>query len=296
MRTLIIGASGKIGKFFLKSKRKNFYFTYFKRKIKKGIKFNLLKDDIEPIISKYKIKKIVLLSAITEPDYCEKNKVYSNNLNIIKTKEIIDKIIEKNIYLIFISSEFVFSGNKGNYTEKDLPNPINLYGKQKLLIEKYLLSNYKNFAILRIAKTYSDDISDKTLITNYVKEIFSERKVFFVSKKQIFSPLYVHDLIKIIYYFILKKKTGIFHVAGPKTYSRYQILIKILEKINEYNNFNPQIKIINLNQLKLIAKRPLNVGLNIRKLKRHINFDLKNIDYVLKIVLNKYYAKKFKGR
>ena len=95
MNTLIIGASGKIGKFFLKSKKKNFYFTYFKRKIKKGIKFNLLKDDIEPIINKFKIKKIVLLSAITEPDDCERNKINSNNLNVIKTKEIIDKIIKK---------------------------------------------------------------------------------------------------------------------------------------------------------------------------------------------------------
>lgn len=296
MGTLIIGASGKIGKFFLKYKKKNFYFTYFKKKIKNGIKFDLLKDDIEPIINKYRISKIVLLSAITEPDFCEKNKIYSNNLNVIKTKKIIDKIISKKIYLIFISSEFVFSGNKGNYKEKDLPRPINLYGKQKLVIEKYLLNKYKNFSILRIAKTYSDDISDKTLITNYVKEIYSNRKIFFVSKKQIFSPLYVHDLIKIIYYFLSKKKTGIFHVAGPDSYSRYQILNKILKKINRYNYFKPQIKIININQLKLVAKRPLNVSLNIKKLKRNINFNLKNIDYVLKVILNKYYAKEFKAR
>ena len=94
-----------------------------------------------------------------------------------------------NIYLIFISSEFVFSGKIGNYGEKNLPKPINLYGKQKLLIEKYLSNKYKNFSILRIAKTYSDDITDSTLISNYVREILSGKKVFFVSKKQIFSPL-----------------------------------------------------------------------------------------------------------
>ncbi len=296
MNTLIIGASGRIGKFFLRSKKKNFYFTYFKRKIRKGIKFDLLKDDIEPIIEKYKIKKIVFLSAITDPDDCEIDKKYSNYFNVVKTKEIIDKIIKMKIYLIFISSEFVFSGNKGNYEEKNLPKPINLYGKQKLIIEKYLTNNYKNFSILRIAKTYTDDITDKTLISNYVKEIVSKKEIFFVSKKQIFSPLYVKDLIKIIYFFLSKKKTGTFHIGGPNSFSRYQVLTKILKKVNTYNDFNPQIKIINLNKLKLIAKRPLNVSLNIKKLKRNINFDLKNIDFVLKVILKKIYAKKFNTR
>ena len=101
MNTLIIGASGRIGKFFLRSKKKNFYFTYFKRKIRKGIKFNLLKDDIEPIIKKYKIKKIVFLSAITDPDDCEIDKAHSNNLNVIMTKKLINKIINRNIYFIY---------------------------------------------------------------------------------------------------------------------------------------------------------------------------------------------------
>ena len=62
MNTLIIGSSGKIGKFFAKNKKKNFYLTYFKTKIKNGIKFNILKDNLDLVIIKYNIKKIVLLS------------------------------------------------------------------------------------------------------------------------------------------------------------------------------------------------------------------------------------------
>ena len=50
----------------------------------------------------------------------KKIKKNSNKLNVTKTKEIIDKIIKMNIYLIFISSEFVFSGKIGNYGEKKL--------------------------------------------------------------------------------------------------------------------------------------------------------------------------------
>ena len=56
MGTLVIGSSGKIGKFFIKKNYKNYYFTYFKNYISKGIKFNILKDDLSKIIKKKKLK------------------------------------------------------------------------------------------------------------------------------------------------------------------------------------------------------------------------------------------------
>ena len=71
--------------------------------------------------------------------YCIKNKKRSKLLNVTKTKKIISYFIKKNIYFIFFSTEFVFDGNKGDYTELSKTNPINLYGKQKLMIEKLLL-------------------------------------------------------------------------------------------------------------------------------------------------------------
>ena len=76
MNTLIVGSSGKIGKFFIKKKYKNYYFTYFKNPIPKGIKFNLLNDDLSKIIMKKKIRNLVLLAAISDPDECYNNKKY----------------------------------------------------------------------------------------------------------------------------------------------------------------------------------------------------------------------------
>jgi len=298
MNTLIVGSSGKIGKFFFKIKKKNFFFTYFKKKIKNGIKFDLTKDDINLIIDKYNIKKIIFLSAITDPDICAKNKTLSRNVNVNMTKKIIDKIIQRNIYFIFISSEFIYCGKKKNYKENSLAKPVNLYGKQKLIIEKYLTKKYKNFCILRIAKTYSDELEDKTLLTGYIRNILSNKKKFYASKNQIFNPLYVYDLIKIITFFLIKNKKGVFNVGGPKAYSRFEILRIVLNKINEkmIKNFNPAIKDVDLNSLMLIDKRPLNVSFNISKLKKNINFNLTSINTVLDNIIKKNYASKFKKR
>ena len=63
MRTLIIGASGKIGKYFLQKRNKNVLFTYFNNKIRSGIKFDILNDDINKVIKNFKINNVVLLSA-----------------------------------------------------------------------------------------------------------------------------------------------------------------------------------------------------------------------------------------
>ena len=135
MKSLIIGGSGKIGK----SLQYNHAIkTYNKNKIKNGIKFNLIKDDVNLLLEKYKIDRVVLLSAISDPDKCLKKKKYSNLLNVTKTKKLIDILCKKKIYFIFFSSEYIFDGDRGNYNEKSIPKPKNLYGKQKLLIEKYI--------------------------------------------------------------------------------------------------------------------------------------------------------------
>ena len=86
MKTLIIGASGKIGRFIINSSNRNYILTYNKNKISDGIHFDITKDNLSNILKKFSINKIVLLSAISNPDECYINKNHSNMINVIKTK------------------------------------------------------------------------------------------------------------------------------------------------------------------------------------------------------------------
>ena len=86
MNSIVIGASGKIGKYFFNTKKKDLLLTYNKNKIKNGIKFNIFTDKIETLVNKNKISKVVLLSSYSDPDYCIKNKKRSKLLNVTKTK------------------------------------------------------------------------------------------------------------------------------------------------------------------------------------------------------------------
>ena len=298
MNTLIVGSSGKIGIHFLKKKFKNFLYTYNSNKFENGIKFNILKDDINLIIKKHNVSKIILLSAISDPDICFKKKKYSNEINIIKTIKIIKECIKKNIYIIFLSSEFVYDGQKKKYLETNKLFPKNLYGKQKKKVEFFLKKNCKNYCILRIAKTYSDNMNDNTLVTGFLKDYLNRKKVFEASSDQIFNPLYVNDLIKIIFFFQKKKIKGIFNIGGPKSYSRYALIkmfVKTAKKL-KLKNYSPIVKKINLSEISLLEKRPLNVSMNINKLKKLINFKINSIEEIQKKIITQRNASRISRR
>ena len=295
MKTLIVGASSKIGNFFVKEK--NLILTYNKTRIKSGIKFNICKDNINKIINKNKIDKIVLLSAISDPDKCYLNKKLSNKINIKYTKKLIDKIKDKNIYFIFMSSEFVYSGYNKINSENSYTNPINFYGKQKLEIEKYIKKNLIKYSILRIGKTYGDDIFVNGLVSSFLQEILKNKIKFHAAEDQIFNPLFVKDLKKILFFFLKKEICGVFNVGGPKSLSRYKIY-KIIEKKLTEKFSALKIKIIKtkIKNLKFIERRPRNLSMNINKLKKIIKFELTDINKIISKMISKFDVKKFNRR
>ena len=296
MKTLIIGASGKIGKFF-DNKNKNQVLTYNKNKIENGIKFDICKDDISKLIIKNNVNKVVFLGAVSDPDICFSNKRKSENINVKFTKKIIDKLINKNVYLIFLSSEFVFSGQQKKYNENSKISPINLYGKQKAKIEKYIVKKLDNYAILRISKTYGDDLKINGLITSFINEIILDRKVFRAATNQVFNPLFVKDLKKIIFFFLKNKIKGIYNVGGPKAKSRYEIykiIIRLLSQKFILNNI--KIHKEKIENFKFIEKRPKNLSFNINKLKKKIDFQLTDVETVINKIIKKINEKKFNRR
>jgi len=290
MSILVLGATGFIGKYFcVNSKLKNIIKT--SRKKKKGyIKFDLIKNNIEPLIEKYNIKKVIFFSAISNPKKCEENVNYSRLVNVKKSKELLNFLLKKNIYFIFFSSEYVFDGNKKNYKENSFRKTKLIYGQQKILIENFLKKNRnKNFSILRIAKTYGDQIGDNSIFTSIVK-LKKKHNIVYSANDQYFSALYVKDLIKVIDISITKNIKGLFNVCGDENLSRYQYL-KIL--CNELNLNKIKIKKGKLKKLSKNNNLPLNVTMNNSKIKKKLNFKFTTFQsFISKLKKNLHETKK----
>jgi len=283
---LVIGGTGFIGSYYCKysNNRKKIYKT--SSNYKKGyIKFNLLNDTLnfEKIIENNNIRKVVFLSAISNPQKCFENKKLSNHINIIYTKKIIDILIKKKIYFIFFSSEYIFKGQNGGYSEKTKPNPDLLYGKQKNNIEKYLdKKKSKKFAIFRIAKTVGFKKNDGSIFSQFFKEQ-KKNRIIKIASNQIFNPLFIMDLIKVIDFFILNEDKGKFNVCGDFKISRFSLIKNLCKKLKIPNK---RLMKVNIDFFTKYEKYPLNTSMLNNKIKRltKINFTNQSniINYFLK--------------
>ena len=160
MKTIIIGSSGVIGYnlfLYLKKKQKHVIGTYNHTRKVRLKKFNIIKDKINKKIKIFKDDKVIILTAISNPSKVFADSKTSNKINILYTTKLIDDLKKTGCKIIFMSSIEVFDGTKGNYNENSKPNPLNLYGKQKLFVENYLKNNSKNFCILRTSFIVGSD-------------------------------------------------------------------------------------------------------------------------------------------
>jgi len=279
---LIIGASGFIGsnlfKYFEK-KKYEIQGTYFKNKKKNYIFFDVRKNRINSLKFKKKLKYIVIAHSINvNLDDTKKNFKKSYFINVTKTKSIIDYCFNNNIVPVYISSDGVFDGNKGNYKETDRKNPLHSYGKIKNEVEEYILRKKKKYLIIRVSRVFGVNKNDKTILTNYKQKMQTKRKII-CSYDQIFSPIFIDDLSNYLEKLIRNKYFGIFHLSSIKMITHFEIAksIKKFFKIKK-------IKILarKINSLKLIETRPLLTNLSTYKFDSIFNIKYNNLNYYLK--------------
>jgi len=110
--------------------------------------------DVYELITKTKPNIIVHAAAETKVDLCEKQPEYAHKVNVQGTRNIAKACQKAETKLIYISTDYVFNGETGNYIEEDKTNPINTYGLTKLQGERETKNNCKNYLILRTSVNF----------------------------------------------------------------------------------------------------------------------------------------------
>ena len=173
---------------------------------------------------------IINTAAMTQVDTCENDKENCDLINVTVVKwlsEISDKL---NAHLIHLSTDFIFDGEKGNYKETDIPNPLSYYGLSKLKSEEILINSKIDFTILRTILVYGKvfDMSRSNIVL-WVKQMLEEKKEITIVDDQFRAPTYVEDLALACKLSIDKKATGIYHISSSKLLSVYEIAQQIAE-------------------------------------------------------------------
>ncbi len=260
MRLLIFGASGQLGielsKLFPDAIK-----TYNSVEIPNGIRADITNySEVEDLILKLRPEVVINTVAYTDVDGCEKNKERAFKINAEAVRHIVRSARVVEAYLVHVSTDYVFDGNKGNYSEQDLPNPINYYGLTKLLGEAYALS-YDDALVIRTSGVFRH----KGFPVYVYKALKSGKEVS--AFKGFYSPISAKRLAEAIKELVELRKTGIINVAGERI-SRYELALKIAEM---YGLDKSKIREVE-DVPNWVAKRPYDSSLNIEKARKLISF------------------------
>ena len=268
MKILITGAFGQLGnslKNFLSINDEVFRTGLNIPTGGKGLQLNIVdKIMLKDIISSTSPDVIINLAALTNVDFCESNPEIAKEVNTNGVQNLVDVFSGK---IIHLSTDYVFDGLKGPYKEEDQINPISVYGKTKYDAEKIVLDKNNNL-VLRANVLYNMFGNNKASFLNWVVNNLKNKNSIQVVNDQFNNPTWTESIAEILVNCLNKDMSGLYHWGDQDYLSRYDFAIKIAES---YNLKSDLIKQISTSQLKQVAPRPLNGGLDQSKLKKYLN-------------------------
>ena len=185
------------------------------------------------------------------------------------TKQIASLSGDYGAFLVYVSTDYVFSGNKGMYTESDGTNPINYYGKTKLEAEKIVQNLMSNWCIVRPSVIYgSVPAAGKVNFVLWVLEKLRKGEQIKIITDQIISPTLNTNLAEMILEVAQKHLTGIYHLSGATPINRYDFASLIAETFDLDKKL---IKPATSEEMNWTAKRPKNTSLIVDKASRELN-------------------------
>ncbi|MCK5683724.1 dTDP-4-dehydrorhamnose reductase [bacterium] len=220
------------------------------------------REKILQICNKVKPDVIIHTAAITDVDLCEQEHELAVNINLEGTVNILNYAEESGCKLVFISTDYVFDGQKGNYIETDETEPINFYGQNKLETENIIKETIENYLIIRTSSLYgiADNIQNNFLLWILKKLKKDEKVPLFID--QIVNPTLTDNLASNIFELISAEATGIYHLAGNDSMSRYEFGELVCEVFN-YDKI--LLEKVSLSDFDFAAKRPKNSSMCLDK-------------------------------
>jgi dTDP-4-dehydrorhamnose reductase len=225
---------------------------------------------VHDAFEKYQPSTVVHAGAMSKPDECELNQWQSYLVNVEGTLHLLSNAAEYKSFFVFVSTDFVFDGEKGMYSETDEPAPVNFYGKTKLEAEDAVREYEYEWAIVRTVLVYGKPISGRSNIITIVKEKLEKGEEYRVVDDQVRTPTYVGDLAAGIIAIIEKRAGGVWHLSGKDVMTPYQMACETAAVLGLDSSLIKRVTAADFSQP---AKRPPKTGFVIDKAKTELGYD-----------------------
>lgn len=199
-------------------------------------------------------------ASITDVDLCETNPQIAMKVNGEATGFISAACSKVESYLIYVSTDYVFDGERGHYSEKDSPAPINTYGKSKLLGEEQMTRNSSRGCIARTSVLYGWGRLHRPNFATWLRDRLEANEPVRVVTDQFASPTLNTHLARMLLEVGERQSQGILHLAGSTRISRYEFAIGLAKQFS----FNQKLIIpVNAGTISWKARRPFDSSLDV---------------------------------
>jgi len=248
----------------------------------KPIKLDLTyQSQVSEIITRLEPQAIVHTAAYTDVDSCETNRDLAWKVNAEATKHLAMASATINSHLTYISTDYVFDGEKGFYSEEDHPNPISYYGYTKLKGEEFVREHAGDWCIARASVIYGWGPAHKQNFATWIINNLNQEKEVKVLIDQYVSLTLNTNLGEMLLEIAGRKITGILHTAGATKASRHEFALRLAQVFNLNTNL---IKPAKMNEMPWRAQRPKDSSLNVSKASALLNAKPLKINQALEIM------------
>jgi dTDP-4-dehydrorhamnose reductase len=285
-RLLITGGSGFVGGHLLASAKGKWeiYTTCQSRPVSMEGVTSLALDlsrekKIESVMHQCRPHAVIHAAAMCQLDQCEQDPKKTFHINATATEILAEQCIRYHSRFIFVSTDMVFDGAKGNYSELDETRPINVYGRSKLTAEKFIRAICADSVIARSALIYGRPVTGSNSFSERVLERISRGKPMPLFTDQFRSPILVNDLASALLELADKEWTGIIHLGGETRVDRYTFGVR-LAQLKGFSG--TLLKPVSMTSSQTAAPRPRDVSFKISLAKKILKTRLPGYEEGLK--------------
>mgnify|MGYP002526588129 CR=1 FL=1 len=276
MKTAIIGASGFIGGHLLRrhrSRHPDCVGTCFRNRKDDLVVFDLREPDIRPLqLVETGHEAVIISAAETNIDSCQLDH-NAAKINVDGTLELISQLGHLGMHVVFLSTDNVFDGKTGGYSDDSPPQPPLAYGRHKWEIEREIGNLTERHTVVRLSKTFGLQKGDGTLLDEMAAKLTAGQAIR-AAHDLIFSPTWVEDVVEAIIAIQDRELRGIINVASPEAWSRYELGAAVADVLGANSDL---VRRVSFSELQVSPNRPLNTSLTCDRLRTELDLTFRSV-------------------
>jgi len=217
---------------------------------------------------------IVHCAAATNVDWCEDNPKQAEAINVQASAVLAETASTLNARFVYVSTDSVFDGKRGDYVETDEPAPRNVYARSKLAGERETLRRNPAALVVRVS-IYGWNAQNKNSLAEWVLRWLEEGRHVPGFTDVFFTPILVNDLVPVLFAMLQHELAGLYHVAGSERISKFEFARRVATAFG----FDPaRVTPCQVKDMNLRAARPLDISLNTEKIRIALGRSMPDVD------------------